>query len=67
MYDRVGLSVSIGKFVFSICSCNPKTYNSFKDLDSIRFTQKVCHVPSRQSSAMERMQRYNRGSSPMNI
>ena len=67
MYDRVRLSVSLGNFVFSICSCNPKTYNSLKDIDSIRFMLKVCHVPSRQSSAMEKMQRYNRASIPMNI
>ena len=67
MYDRVRLSVSLGKFVFPIWSCNPKTYNSFKDLDSIRFTQKVCHIPSRQSSAMERVQHYNKATSPMNI
>ena len=67
MYDRVRLSFSLGNFVFPIWSCNPKTYNSFKDLDSIRFMQKVCHIPSRQSSAMERMQRYNRASSPINI
>ena len=67
MYDRVKLSVSLGNFVFPIWSCNPKTYNSFKDLDSIRFTQKVCYVPSCQSSAMERMQRYNQASIPMNI
>ena len=67
MYDRVKLSVSLGKFVFPTWSCNPKTYNSFKDLDSIQFTQKVCHVPSRQSSAMERTQCYNRASIPMNI
>ena len=67
MYDRVRLSVSLGKIVFPIWSCNPKTYNSFKDLDSIRFTQKVCHIPSHQSSATERMQHYNWASIPMNI
>ena len=67
MYDRVRLSVSLGKFVFPTWSCNPKTYNPFKDIDSIRFTQKVSHIPSHQSSAMERMQRYNLASIPMNI
>ena len=67
MYDRVRLSVRLGKFVFPIWSCNLKTYNTFKHIDSIRFTQNVCHIPSCQSSAMERTQRYNRESSPMNI
>ena len=43
IYYRVGISVGLRKFVFPTWSCNPKTYDSFKDIDSIWFTQKV-HV-----------------------